>query len=54
MKTQEPPRSSKGKGKAGESAPKDKSPMERFRNVAKSALNVDPQKVREVEKRKKR
>lgn len=49
MKTPEPPRSSRGKGKAEERAPKGKTPMARFQSVAKAVVGADPQVVREME-----
>lgn len=57
MKTPGPPRSSKGRDKAEESAPKGKTPMARFRAVAASVVRVprdDVLAAEEKQKRKKR
>ena len=54
MPTRVPPSSSKGQGKAGESAPKADTPMARFRNLAKRLSDVDPEKVRAMERKEKR
>ena len=54
MKTPAPPRSSRGKGKAEESAPSGDTPMARFQQLAKRLAKVDPNKVKEAEERAKR
>lgn len=54
MKTPEPPRSSKGKGKDEESASSGETPMERFRRTASVVVSVDPKKVKAIEVTKKR
>lgn len=52
MKTPEPPRSSKEKGKAEESAPKDSTPMARFRQAAASVFSAPKAEIDKAEKRR--
>lgn len=54
MKTPEPPRSSKGKGKVEASASTGDSPMERFRRLSEGVLTADLEKVRKAEQTSKR
>lgn len=49
MKTPVSPPSSKGKGKAEESAPTGKTPMGRFREASANVFKAPPAKVRAAE-----